>query len=424
MKEGEIDEEIFEKLRDEITGGDISRTHLVKGLDRRLLERVRRGENVLEVKAKADDEEAETPAEVDDEFDELEQHKVVAASREERVKQGEMAKTIPAPIAGQKRSRNQILADLKAQREAAKIAARPQLGTGFKKIRKDDGPRIEVDEKGRQVLITTDEHGNVKRKVKKAKLDIEEQTKKVTKSKDLPLGADVNIPVFEALPEEESDGDIFESAGHDFNPLADLEGDDSDNEQEAKPSNPERLDDAASPKPEDTTMNSGFEEGEVKPPPPPTTTTTSAPKNYFNDDPSSFSVLGNIKNDLSDPNVIAALAKSQRADRVSDPSYSETAEEAAKRKRRAAMLANQDRDLEDIDMGFGASRFDDAEEMSMEGSKTKFSKWKGLAEDDDDGDEDGGGEKGGKRKRGPKKRKGDKNSATDVMKVMGGQRKG
>jgi hypothetical protein len=429
LKGDEIDQETFEKLRDEITAGDISRTHLVKGLDRKLLERVRRGEDVLAENAKtAEGGEDQSVLDDDEAFDELEQHEVVAAVREERVKQGEKSKIVPAPLAGQKRSRNQILADLKAQREAAKAAARPQLGTGFKKIRKDDGPRIEVDEKGREILITTDEHGNVKRRVKKAKVmedvkttKIQDEIKKPLKSKDRPLGADVNVPVFEPLPQEESDGDIFESVGHDFNPLADLEDDDSGDEQTKELNKVERPEDTAPSTMDDDSKDSGSEEGEAKEPPP-TITTTAAAKNYFNDDPSSFSVLGNIKNNFSDPNVIAALARSQRSEMLSEAPQNESAEEKAKRKRREAMLSRQDRDMEDMDMGFGGSRFDDAQEMDLEGSKQKFSKWKGLGEEDDD--EEGEGVGGKKRKRGAKKRKGDKNSAADVMKVMESQKKG
>ena len=76
--------------------------------------------------------------------------------------------------------------------------------------------------------------------------------------------------------------------------------------------------------------------------------------------------------------------------------------------------------MEDMDMGFGASRFDDAEEMEREDEKVKFSQWKGLgAEGGDDDDDEGGGKgKKEKRKRGGKKRKGDKNNADDVLNVM------
>ena len=436
VKEGEMEVEEFERLRDEITGGDISRTHLVKGLDRRLLERIRRGENVLEERKKkaADGEQEEGEGDDDDAFDELERHEVHAEKREAKVKQGEKARFAPTPnVAGQKRSRNQILADMKAAREAAKAAARPQLGTGFKKIRKDveEGPRIEVDERGREVLVTVDGDGNVKRKVRKVKAVVEdvdegEEVLKKSKSKDVPLGADVVIPKYEAPPAEESDGDIFAGAGHDFNPLADLEDDEDASDAEKKAPVP-----ATAEAPPTNDEDAASEEGEAKEPsakPPPT---TAAAGNYFNDDPTSLSILSNIKNDFS-ADKLAALSKSQRAQEVSTSNRqreNETEEEAAKRKRREAMLnsAARDRDMEDMDMGFGGSRFDDAEEMAMEGSKVKFSRWTGgggAGGDDESEGEGQGGKGGGKRKRGPKKRKGDKNSATDVLGEMERQRKG
>ena len=47
MKLQQIDRPTFERLRDDIIGGDINAVHLMKGLDFKLLERVRRGEDVL-----------------------------------------------------------------------------------------------------------------------------------------------------------------------------------------------------------------------------------------------------------------------------------------------------------------------------------------------------------------------------------------
>ncbi|KIW03010.1 uncharacterized protein PV09_05668 [Verruconis gallopava] len=417
MKNGEIDEETFERMRDEITGGDISRTHLVKGLDRKLLERVRRGENVLALQDKNGTSEENHVGDEDAAFEELEKHEVVATVREDRVKQGEKAKIIPASIAGQKRTRDEILADLKAQREAAKAAARPQLGSGFKKIRKSDGPKIEIDEKGREVLITTDEHGNVKRKIKKFKPSPSQETRESPVNKEQPLGADVNIPMFEPKMEEESDEDIFENAGHDFNPLADLNDSDASENEATTTHKNDHQDEASNSGSEAETKGGPHTEHMVS--------SSTGTKNYFNDDPSSFSVLSTIKNNLSDPSVIAALAKSQRAQNVAaEDSQALTAEDEARRKRREAMLASQDRDMEDMDMGFGGSRFEDAEDMAIDGEKVKFSKWKGLGGEDSDDYEGGRGRGGSKRKRGPKKRKGDKNSMADVMRVMENQRKG
>ena len=76
-----------------------------------------------------------------------------------------------------------------------------------------------------------------------------------------------------------------------------------------------------------------------------------------------------------------------------------------------------DRDDEDLDMGFGTSRF--ADEEDFDDSKVKLSTW---GDKDDDGE---GQSKGGqsKRKRGPKKRKGDANNAADVLRVMEARKK-
>ena len=90
-------------------------------------------------------------------------------------------------------------------------------------------------------------------------------------------------------------------------------------------------------------------------------------------------------------------------------------EEAAQIARRKKMLESHDRDLDDMDMEFGGSRFGDAEDGEDE--RVKLSVWDGEG-----GDVEGRGEERGKRKRVAKKRKGDVNSAADVLKVMDGRR--
>src|SRR5579871_1236372 len=100
MKLGQLDKGTFEKLRDEIAGGDIASTHLVKGLDRKLLERVRKGENVYEDKS-LEDESDEEVKDVDEELEQLERREV---KREVRKKQDEEE---VAQVAGVKRTRDQ-----------------------------------------------------------------------------------------------------------------------------------------------------------------------------------------------------------------------------------------------------------------------------------------------------------------------------
>jgi hypothetical protein len=90
MKLQQIDEETFIKLRDEILGGDVSSTHLVKGLDWKLLERVRRGEDVLNGDRKdesgADGEGGNEDAEVDldEEFERLEDKEIKALDKSKK----------------------------------------------------------------------------------------------------------------------------------------------------------------------------------------------------------------------------------------------------------------------------------------------------------------------------------------------------
>lgn len=443
MKLGQIEPAVFEQLRDQITGGDIGSTHLVKGLDRQLLERIRRGEDVLSAEGKGDGEKA---LDVDDEFERLEEQEVQKIEREKVQKKGEMA--APQPVAGLKRSRDDILKELKAQREAArqaKAAARPELGSKFKSISASkQGPKVEIDAKGREVMTFTDEHGNVKRKVRKvqqAAMEPEKPTKFLDEGVTIPELKAPAPKVEEA--EEEDDDDIFEGAGTEYNPLGDMDDDDDDSDFSADEGTDTKP--LKSPTPTKEDADSEAEEGEIpletepsasKSPttsaPPPDSTTmppppapSSKPRNYFKSAPTSSEPTTAPHNPLSDPSFLAAIRKAGSltnfkmrlsAEGADGPEDEDEAAREARLKKRAAMLAANDRDLEDMDMGFGGSRFDD-DEGEEEGKKIKLSEWKGGAGGDDEGWEEDEGGKGGKRKRG-RKRKGDKNSAADVLGVL------
>jgi hypothetical protein len=435
MKLGEIDRETFEKLVQDITGGEVGTTHLVKGLDRKLLERVRRGEDVLggEEKTNGQEEEgeAEEVPEVEDAFDELAAADIGPITRDKVEKKGEKM-TTPPPVAGVKRSRNDILKELKRQREAAAAAAAaehekkyPSLGPGFRKVNaKGETSRIETDDKGREVLIVTGPDGKEKRKVKKQKVE-EQPALEVRNDLD-----DAKKPInMHNLPgpkkEESEDEDIFEGVGSNYNPLANFDNDDDDDdsdEEEAK----------LEPPTKEIKVQEQPSEGEVSSPEPEEDVlkapTNPAPtkRDYFAS--TARGVDPEEPSDLSaaDATVRAALAKVRNLDENSsllanltstDPN--DPGSKEARLKKRAAELAASDRDMEDMDLGFGASRFDDADEMEREGEKVKFSQWKGLgAEGDEDDAEEGA--KGAKkqRKRGGKKRKGDKNNPDDVLRVM------
>ncbi|PBP19547.1 inosine-uridine preferring nucleoside hydrolase [Diplocarpon rosae] len=414
MKLQQIDEPTFVKLRDEILGDQIKdRAKLVKGLDWRLLERVRRGEvgveDVLEGSerensAAADENIDEDTGNIDDEFDRLEEMEVESVIKEREKKTGEMA---PPGLTGKKRNRNQILADLKATRKAAKEAATPSLGAKFKKVgERRAESRIERDGKGREVLITIDEHGNEKRKVRKVQVEepvLEKGHGLLMPDKDAkPMG--MEVPEIPQSVEEEKEINIFDDVDDEYDPLAGLEDDDSEDDAEKEEGKVANDSKNKSQQPKEPVS------GSMAPPPRPAPS-----RNYFNQPskPSPTPSDSSKPAPLSDPTLLAALRKASSLNLpAAEPS---SIEEAAKEARRKKMLEREDRDAQDMDMGFGSSRF--ADEEDFEEKKVKLSEW-GSKGGTSDGEGHGKSDGKVKRKRGPKKRKGDANSAADVLKVI------
>lgn len=379
------------------------------------MERVRKGEDVFSGKSAQAETEAEAEAEaeqsgedVDDAFEQLEDQEVTAVVREKAKKKGQLATTTLVP--GQKRSRDQILAEMKAAREAAKAKKEPALGSKFKKIggKKEPGSRIERDDKGREVLIIVDEDGNERRKVRKVAAEVEKEREafKVDPNAEV-LGMEVPEYYQKKLQEqqqEEEDLKMFSDVDSDYDPLQGLQSnsDDSDDsgdesKKKARPKSP------ASP----SSKSDGEVDSEGEVPPAKPQETPRHPRNYFKS-----SLISEQKTSgpaLNDPSVLAALkkAKTMNAEAKSE----EEQKEAERQERLKKMLASADRDAEDIDMGFGTNRMEDEEDL-QDDDKVKLSAW---GDDDDDGQ--GGGGKS-KRKRGPKKRKGDGNNVADVMKVL------
>ncbi|KAK4243047.1 protein Red [Corynascus novoguineensis] len=417
FKKEEIDRETYERLRNEIAGGDLSSTHLVKGLDFKLLERIRRGEDVYgeggkSHQAEEEDRKEDEPAEEDpdDALEKLESTEVKAIERERVQKKGQFAPTALNPR--QKRTRNQILAEWKAARAAAAAAKAKEessLGSKFKKIgeKKTPGTRIERDSKGCEVLIIVDEDGHERRKVRKLdpKTSEELEKEKELLASGKVLGMEVPELYKKQLEAQQAEEDskeisIFDDAGSDYDPLAGLEGSDeesSDEEGETKD------------KQEAKTSE------EMPPPPKPE---VPAARNYFKDSKTALTSEAKYKApSLNDPAFLAALKKAKAASAMEK---SEEEKKAAEREERLKKkLADLHRDDEDMDMGFGSSRVED--EADLEETKVKLSAWD---EDDDDGRGGGGGGGKSQRKRGGKKKKGDKNNFEDVMKVIQRQKGG
>lgn len=422
LKKEEIDQETFDRLRFEIAGGDLSSTHLVKGLDFKLLERVRKGENVYgenndepdsDKEEENDEDEAAEAEDVDEAFEELESTNIEAIAREKEAKKGQFATGGLKP--GQKRTRDMILAELKAARDAASAKNKSALGDKFKKIGDKSAPgssRIERDSKGREVLIVVDEDGHEKRKIRKiqpqdqarAEAELEAKAREaMMPDKDAkPLGMEVP-DIYKPKPEEdEKEVDIFDDVGDDYDPLAGL-GDDSDEDSD---------EDEGEITKDATTPSERVDRAAM--PPPPRPATTSEPRNYFKDAKTKLVSSERIQApSMSDPAIAAAFKRAASLKAIQQPSDEDDEEARAKAERHRKMLQNVDRDAEDMDMGFGMSRFED--EADLDDSKVELSEW-GNEGDDKDIKEGGDGKT--KRKRGGKKRKGDANNVADVMRVL------
>ena len=423
VKLGQMDLATFEALRDEIVGGEVKDVHLVKGLDYKLLERVRRGEDVLagsgtstqtEGENKEEKRRIQPEANVDDELDKIEVKAIQPMIKEHASKKGEMGP--PLAGRGQKRTRDDILRELKASRlaaaESAKQAHESALGPRFMKIgEKKERPMIEKDKQGRVILITVGEDGRMKRKVKKVKSD--EHGGLLMPDKDVkPLGMQVMPIASSTVSEDEDGGDIFEDVGVDYNPLGDVEdeGDDSDNSDG----------DREVPAPSTVPLKPSELETSTSMLPPTMPQRQSPPRrrrNYFDDAEEEENTRNELGRDpLTDPTVLAALRKASALQPfLSSELGSE--EEAAKLARRKRMLESRDRDADDMDLEFGNSRFGDAEDG--EDGKVKLSVWHGDGgEDEGRGSGQEGKKKRAEKKKKKKKKKGDVNSAAEVLKVI------
>ncbi|KAK6431625.1 hypothetical protein LTR95_012212 [Oleoguttula sp. CCFEE 5521] len=429
MKLDQISPEVYFALRDEITGGNVENTHLIKGLDRKLLERVRAGEDVMGLGKKEEEANRVGEEDVEDELEKAAEKVVEPVKREKVEKKGVVA----ANGAAKKRTRDDLLAELKAQRKAAaeaRDAAAPKLNDRWAKVDGKKKSRVETDSKGREILVTVAADGKVKRRVRKAPTAEEQAALHALDASKAVLGADVVVPALTAVTEverqalDEEEDNIFEGVGADYNPLPDAD-DDDDSDVSETAAVPAR---GKPPEPADGDLSSD-EEGEVVPglPSPiaspaalPAVSSAPSKRNYFGDagsapEEDAQARIAGIQD------VIKKAAKLNPLKSGTNPETdAATAEEEARRKKRAQMLANDDRDLQDMDMGFGSSRLDDEADADGNGTKVKLSEWKDAGGEGSEGE---GGKGGGKKKqRKPKKRKGDANSMGDIMKVLEGRR--
>lgn len=229
------------------------------------------------------------------------------------------------------------------------------------------------------MLVITDKQGNTKRKTRW--IDPEDAG---AESKSAPLGMEVPAEfvakqkaLLELQAAEEEDNDIFQGVGADYDPLKGIDSD-SEEEQDAPP---------------ETVEGDLEKRSEGK------------PRNYFGG-PSVSETDDKKGNPLtSDPTILAALKRAAAMRQGEEQGVDADPDQAEKQRQFLAKLKRREKeDAEDLDLGFGESRFgdDDDEEAPM---------W--------EGEEEQGGKK---RKRGGKKRKGDKDNIADVMSVLDGRK--
>ncbi|CBF75082.1 hypothetical protein AN3924.2 [Aspergillus nidulans FGSC A4] len=446
FKEGLIDEETLTRSRRELgVGGDLSSTHMVKGLDWDLLRRIKAGEDVERTKEKRDeegdggaaaDDEPEKEVDVDEEFDKVLEQKggesLPSAPKGKEKKRGNMAPP-PAPTQTQRKTRDEILRELKASRAAASAPAAAQapesvLGARFKKIgdTKPEKKRfIEQDENGRrrEVLLITDADGKTKRKTRwldKAGTTApatatatagDPVSEKEKESKPKPLGmevpADVAAKIKAAQTAEEEDDDIFEGVGADYNPLG------GDGSEDSSESDEEEGDVAAEVK---SRQELGKEKTTEEPTMEAARTEPARPRNYFATG-STGKEAEQVESDrhrtnplTKDPTILAALKRAaalrqaaEGSDHIADDEEGVDKETLLRRKRFLEEAQRREAlDAMDLDYGFGGSRIEDDEDDE------------GIVLESERG--------GNKRKRGPKKRKGNKDSAADVLGVLEGRK--
>lgn len=430
LKLEQIDQGTFEKLKDEIgIGGDISSTHLVKGLDFKLLERVRKGDDVSKAASEhAENESAEAPLDVEEELEKALEKDVTSVraqkSAEENDKTQPMQQTKATTL-----SRDEILRRLKQNRKNPEQSAAdtgtyeepvPVLDQSkFRKVQsatKVNKKRFTetVNGRRREVLVITDKEGKTKRKTRWLDPPSDPTTQGGTEAtgawgSDLPAEilakqkAAAELAAREA--EEDVGEDIFGGVAA-YDPLAGLESGEDGEESEAEHKHHQER------STEQSTGSNQF---------------ASKPRNYFGTDPEQDETTKAPSHDAA---ILAALKRAAQIRKQEDDDSDEAvctdeadrlAKPAGNTDRSAGLLKKlqqQSRQDEmDLDMGFGGdTRYDDDDDEGD--SRQKLSEWKGFNQEDDEDDEEGRKRGGGKRKRGGKKKKGDKNSYADVMSVL------
>ena len=416
VKLQQIDQTTFEKLRDEIgVGGDLESTHLIKGLDWKLLQKVREGQDIATAPTSSSNP-PEEKVDLDEELDavlEKDDEAVRPLAAEIVKKKGNMA---PPPVTtGKQLSRDEILKQLKARRAAEGVqeAQKPSLGAKFRKIGGDNDNKkrwIEIDAHGlrREVLITADVDGKPKRKIRwldgPPPANRPSAPDKEMEVLGMKVPAEIVAKSKASVEPHEEDDDIFAGVGTAYNPL----GDDIDDSSESRSDEAEMASNGTA---RAITVDNVYQSQEDEDSRNPSAEKTFKPRNYFEtSSKDQQETAAPSKAFAQDPTILealkraAALRQTTNADSNSSQGVDADSEAQLRHKKFLEEARKHEReDAIDMDMGFGESRFGDEEEEVY---------W-------DDGEEKKAG-----RKRGPKKKKGNKDSVSDVMSVLEGRKKG
>ncbi|EXJ53819.1 hypothetical protein A1O7_09155 [Cladophialophora yegresii CBS 114405] len=380
----QIDEATLENLKSEIgIGGDLNSTHLVKGLDWKLLERVRRGDD-LNSPPQPEKNKEKAKVDLDEELDHMLEKEVQAVDRNLGKQQDDAGMEVDQPT-----TRDEILRRLKESRAQKQQGAPPEpaLGDRFKKVASDNPNKRKFTEvvngRRREVLLITNKDGTTKRKTRWIDMgDTPDSAEKQPLGMEVPAEFVARQQALTTRDEaEDEDDDIFQGVS-DYNPLAGIDSDSEDEDHDKS--------EPAARKEKDPSSS------------------TSKPRNYFATSNQDEEAEDRTNPILKDPTLLSALKRAAGLQRHDDSASNQALDSdptrAAKQQQLLERLKEQNRaDAADLDLGFGESRFGDDE--------------------DEDGpaweDGEGSSKKSG-RKRGPKKRKGDKDNVNDVMAAMQG----
>ncbi|KIV93194.1 hypothetical protein PV10_04431 [Exophiala mesophila] len=397
----QIDQVTFDRLKAELgIGGTLESTHMVKGLDWKLLERARKGEDLNQAPSTEKDTKSEAPeVDIEDELDQALAKEIdVTKPAQNTADDHDDSEAITG---AQPTTRDEILRRLKESRGARRDTPSepaPALGGKFKKLvseKKSNKKKFveSINGRRREVLVITNKDGTTKRKTRW----LDDEAARGEANDGRPLGMEIPAEILarqkameaeEAAAEDDND-DIFGGVAE-YDPLAGI-NDDSD-ESEAL------VEKSETTKPESSTD-------------------TGQSRNYFGQITQRDEGADDRANPImKDPTLLAALKRAaglRRQDEAGmdgdESAEPDNVDQEAKHKKFLARLKEQDRaDAADLDLGFGESRFGDEDEEDG-------AIW--------EGDEGGEQTKKSGRKRGSKKRKGDKDSVADVMRVLEGRNK-